>query len=130
MTGIYDDLNNVSNLQDVATALVQYAEKISGSSAKWQTEQWILRPKNFVTFRIQPRDRSIRISLRGHPKEFLDLDEVKVKANMGGGAYSIFKLTSRDQLAAAAMHIRQAYDNWQRGSKRRRQKPVISFVPW
>lgn len=124
---IYSEIKRIPRLSDAGAALVRYAIAISGSEPKWETEQWVFRPDNFVTFRIQhARDRSIKISLRGHPEEFLSLDGVQLTDNMGNGAYSTCKLTDNAQLAAIALHIRTAHDNYVRGSQRHRRKPQLT----
>src|SRR4051812_23987158 len=88
-----DDLWRVSELRDTGFALASYACAISGSSLNWESEQYILRPNNFVTFRVQRRHRSILLVLRGYPEEFGKIDGGCLAPKTGGGAYSSFTIS-------------------------------------
>ena len=121
---IYDDIRRIPDLADVGCALVHYALVISDSKPVWEKEQWVFRPANFVTFKVQhARDRSIRICLRGHLEEFWSFSNVKLKKHMGDGAYSACKLTDNSQLVAISIHIWTAHDNYRRGRKRIHRLP-------
>lgn len=120
------DLAWVPALKEIGLALAKYASSLSGSVMQWEKEQWVFRPANFVTFRVQPRDGSIKLSLRGHPNEFALIDGLELRDSMGNGAYSTCKITSPSQLAAAALHVRRAYQLFGRGRSRARKRLCVS----
>jgi hypothetical protein len=58
--------------------------------------KFVESPDNFWTVRIQARDLSFRITVRGRPERFGKLRSISLKPDMTG--YSSFKLSSPDQL--------------------------------
>lgn len=58
--------------------------------------KFVESPDNFWTIRIQARDLSFRITVRGRPESFGKLRLISLKPDMTG--YSSFKLSSPDQL--------------------------------
>lgn len=67
--------------------------------------KYVETPDNFWTVRIQPRDESLRITLRGRPESFR-ATKLDLKADMT--SYSAFKLASVSEISEAVSLIRQA----------------------
>lgn len=62
----------------LAISLMEYAQHISKSKPSWENEQWVFRPENFVTFRIQYKRKSgLTFCLRGTADEFPSLHGTK-----------------------------------------------------
>ena len=59
--------------------------------------KFVETPDNFWTIRIQPRDESFRITLRGNPDDFSPTDGIRLVPDRTG--YSSLKLTSSMQIA-------------------------------
>jgi len=74
--------------------------------------KYVEAPVNFWTVRIQPRDQSLRITLRGRPESFRGIKLIELKDDMAG--YSSFKLSTEGQLPDAVAAIRQAADKSKR----------------
>ena len=63
-------------------------------------------PDNFVAFKIQPRDESIRVTVRGDPAHFDVPKDIELRADRR--SYSAFKIKRRDQVDSALTIIRNA----------------------
>lgn len=68
--------------------------------------KFVESPDNFWTVRIQPRDRSLRITVRGIPSSFFKTSTIVLKADMG--SYSAFKVSDEKQIEEAIAVIRMA----------------------
>lgn len=68
--------------------------------------RYVNRPDNFWTIKVQPRDRSFRITVRGTPSNFGRVPGLVVKNDRSG--YSNFKLSSGRELTGALDVIRKA----------------------
>ena len=68
--------------------------------------RYVNRPNNFWTVKVQPRDQSLRITVRGRHHKFIALDKLGVKPDRTG--YSNFKLVSEDQYEQALAALRIA----------------------
>jgi hypothetical protein len=79
--------------------------------------KYVESPDNFWTIKVQPRDKSLRITVRGRPEQFNVPDSIELKADMTG--YSSFKVRTLDQLGAALSLITQAR---KKGTGRRRSR--------
>jgi hypothetical protein len=66
-------------------------------------------PEIFLTVKIQPEDSSLRITVRGTPDNFPDLEYINLKADKFG--YSAFVITDKNQIPGAVTAIRQAAKN-------------------
>ena len=72
------------------------------------SSKYVERPDNFWTVKIQPRDRSLRVTVRGRPESFpMGLRKnLDIKNDMG--SYSNFKVMGQDQLKEAIEVIKIA----------------------
>ncbi len=61
-----------------------------------KSEKYVETPDNFWVIRIQARDESFRITVRGRPDDFLSSGSIEPKPDMTG--YSAFKLSSPNQI--------------------------------
>lgn len=86
--------------------LAKVREEFKGYFQRTNTGRYVNRENNFWTVKVQPRDRSLRITLRGYAHEFGDSGGIEVKDDMRG--YSSFKLTSLSELEAAYRMIQYA----------------------
>lgn len=118
------------HIAESGAMLMKYSMSISGSEPKEKNGQWILRPNNFVTIRIQPNNYCLQFVIRGYPEEFRISNGVQVKPKMGNGAYSECKLKKNSELLAIGYYIHTAYDNANRGRTRLRRQPHLSFEQW
>jgi hypothetical protein len=67
--------------------------------------KYVETPDNFWTVRIQTRDESFRITVRGKPESFSGLCSLTLKADMAG--YSSFKVSSPEQIEEFMSVLRQ-----------------------
>lgn len=74
--------------------------QVSGSG------RYINREDNFWTVKVQPRDGSLAITVRGVPRSFPDLPDLEIKPDRS--SYSRFKIESEAQFESAWRVIRQA----------------------
>ena len=65
------------------------------------SSKYVERPDNFWTVKIQPRDCSLRVTVRGRPESFPTrlIKRLEIKNDMG--SYSNFKVMSEDHLKEA-----------------------------
>ncbi len=125
--GIREDIRKIPELENAGLALVDYIESlVPGITFELKSKRWI--PSfNFVTLNIQySRSKSIAISLRGNPKEFIEFEELPLREGMGSGAYTECTFQRVNQLPALAMHIRKAYEIKKAGRSRIKKSPQIS----
>ena len=66
-------------------------------------------PEIFWTVKIQPEDPSLRITVRGTPDNFPDLEDIDLKVDKFG--YSAFVITNNNQIPGAVTAIQQAAKN-------------------
>ena len=66
-------------------------------------------PEIFWTVKIQPQDKSLRLTVRGVPDTFPSLDGIDLKVDKFG--YSTFVITHKGQVSGAVSAIRQAAKN-------------------
>lgn len=120
-----NEIEKIEELKHVGIALVQYAKSIiSGIEFEQSGTRWVARPHNFVTFEPHwKRAKNIAVSLRGNPSEFIEHNELPLKAGMAG--YSECKIISASQLAAASSYISRAAELYQRGATRQPTKPRV-----
>src|SRR5262249_3870438 len=71
-----------------------------------RSAKYVESPDNFWTVRIQPRARSLRITVRGTPPSFSKVTSVQLKPDMG--TYSSFTMSSDRQIEEALRVIRDA----------------------
>lgn len=68
--------------------------------------KFIESPDNFWTVKIQPRDKSLRVTVRGIPSHFRGIHKIILKDDMAG--YSSFKLINESEIEEAIKIINQA----------------------
>ena len=66
-------------------------------------------PEIFWTVKIQPQDKSLRLTVRGIPDTFPSIDGIDIKLDKFG--YSAFVITHKGQVAGAVSAIRQGAKN-------------------
>lgn len=99
-----DDLP--TDLQQLGTRLLaEVRTRWSGSLRTSQTGRYIETPDNFWTVKIQPRDVSLAITVRGEPGVF-GSSPLEIKPDRS--AYSRFKISRLDEIPAAIEVIRRA----------------------
>jgi hypothetical protein len=76
--------------------------------------KYIETPDNFWTVRIQPRDKSLRVTVRGNPEEFRVPPSIELRSDMGG--YSAFKVHRSEDVENALAIILQADERRKRKS--------------
>ncbi len=86
-----------ADLANVGRRLFETARtEFGGYFQRTQIGRFVNRPNNFWTIKVQPRDRSFRITLRGTPERFRGVTSVAIRPDRNG--YSTLKLTRADQL--------------------------------
>jgi hypothetical protein len=113
MKNLYEDLGKMSKLASVGTALAQFVESLTDGEFKLESREWVYRPHNFVTFRVQSKRRKsekIVLSLSGgtalHSVESPHL-------KLWRGRYPTYRscdISIPRQLAAAAQYIEKAFE--------------------
>jgi hypothetical protein len=81
-------------------------QSFNGSFERAENGRFINRPDNFWTIKIQPRDQSYIITVRGYPHEFKDVRSLEIKDDRSG--YSRFKLRTPSQFEDAWRVIERA----------------------
>src|SRR6185436_13309473 len=80
-----------SKLVDVGRSLLEtIRQDFDGYFQRTPSGRFVNRPSNFCAVKIQPRDRSFSIILRGYAHEYQGLTHLEVKDDQRG--YSRFKL--------------------------------------
>lgn len=74
--------------------------------------RFVNRPNNYWTVKVQPRDQSLRITVRGRPEDFRPVPDIELKPDQNG--YSAFKLERPQQARSAIALLRQAAQRSQR----------------
>jgi hypothetical protein len=99
-------------LRDLGVELLKLIRREFPGSLRFhpRSGKFVESPDNFWTVRIQPRDRSFRITVRGTPERFPDTRLIRVVPDMG--SYSSFKVSRAEQLDEALAVIRQAHLHW------------------
>lgn len=87
-----------STLREFGTKLLHAVRRQFPGELRFfpKSGKFVESPDNFWTVRIQARDVSFRITVRGRPESFGKLRSISLKPDMTG--YSSFKLSSPDQL--------------------------------
>lgn len=113
-------------LKHLAFAFTDFAASFDPKgSFSYETNQWVFRPKNFITFQFHyQRAKNITISLRGKYEEFLNRDNILVLEAARGG-YSRCSVFKAAQLSAAAYYIERAFEIYQKGRTRIPKKPIV-----
>jgi len=114
---LQDEIKLIPLLEKPASELIKLARSLfSTTSVAKEGKRWVFNP-NFVTFHVQhARAKSIAVTLRGNPQEFPRRPELELKADRPG--YSIFRLESPDQQAAASEYIKRAAELYKQGRSR------------
>ena len=87
----------IPQMNGLARKLIQELRKYyTGYFERSETGVYVHRPDNFVAIKVQPRDRSLKISVRGEPDRFQDLTSIEVKKDQHG--YSRFKIYENSQI--------------------------------
>jgi len=73
---------------------------------KETSRKFVESPDNFWVVKIQPRDRSLRLTVRGVPNKFPDDIKFEIKPDMSG--YSTFKISQISEIKDAVRVIRKA----------------------
>ena len=120
---IENELVELGSIARVAGGLVDFALALDKSnSIEWDGSRHVTRPNNFATFVVHhKRANNLTVTLRGKPSEFEQQSELEIKADQNG--YSIFKLERSDQLGAASLYVRRAYELFNRGRGRTVKSP-------
>jgi hypothetical protein len=95
-------------LRELGVALLESVRKQFPGSLVFhpRSEKFVESPDNFWTVRIQRRDKSLRITVRGTPQGFSGTRLIELKPDMG--TYSAFKVSALRQIPEALQIIREA----------------------
>ncbi len=100
----------------LARSVVQFARalaptgylELAGSSGRW-----VERPNNFWSIKVQPRARSISVTVAGSVADHTQFPDIVLKQDRG--SYSRFTMASQGQLSSACRLIREAHArSWRR----------------
>jgi len=72
------------------------------------SKRWVERPHNFVTIKVQPRARSVAITIAGRPDQHVRYPDIDLKQDRG--SYARFTVERTEQLSSAKRLIRAAHD--------------------
>lgn len=88
------------DLSELGRALLDLVRSTSSGELKFyeKSGRYVESPDNFWTIKPQPRDVSFRITVRGVPESFKDVDALDLKPDQSG--YSSFKVSRETQLKA------------------------------
>jgi len=87
-----------SSLRDLGTQLLTKVRASYPGALKFypKSGKYVETPDNFWVVRIQSRDESLRITIRGRPEDFGSSGSIQLKPDMTG--YSAFKLSTPTQI--------------------------------
>jgi hypothetical protein len=109
LNGDQEFLKNLpSYLYDVGSELLNRIRSEFPGELRFhpRSKKFVESPDNFFTIRIQPHDRSLRITVRGLPQKFRKPRSLELKQDMT--SYSAFKIASADEIHEAIEILRQA----------------------
>ncbi len=94
-------------LDEIGRALLEVVRSKSDGQLRFypKSGRYVEYPDNFWTVKPQPRDMSFRITVRGAPDSFHDVDSLELKPDQSG--YSAFKLRSMEQISAFSRLVDQ-----------------------
>ncbi len=97
-----------TELREFGTSLLREARKYFPGELKFypRSGKDVETPDNFWTVRIQTRDRTFRITVRGKPDTFSKSKSINLKPDMTG--YSSFKISSTSQIPELLEVLHQA----------------------
>jgi hypothetical protein len=91
-------------MAEPAQALIAaVAERFPGRLEPSESGRYVYRPDNFWTLKVQPRDKSLAVTLYGRADQFGDTGEVALLADRG--SYSRFKIERVSQFPDAVRTI-------------------------
>lgn len=97
---------DIPHLYSTTESLIREIRTItSGYFEKSSTGTYVHKDDNFIAFKIQARDKSFKVSVRGEPDRFRNIP-LDIKTDMNG--YSRFKLNSPSQVSAVIQVIKKA----------------------
>lgn len=110
----HDDATFLTDLSSLPNELAEAGKEIlnamrsvhGGYFQRTRVGRFVNRPNNFWTVKIQPRDRSLRFTVRGNPERFRGDRDLKVYPDRHG--YSTFKVTKPSQINAVISVLRAA----------------------
>jgi hypothetical protein len=106
---------------------LEYAKQISNSQLVWENEQWVFRPENFVTFRIQyKRKNGVTLYLRGTEDEFARPPSGSKTVVTSVPGYSKIIIDDYRQAPEAFFAVERAYELYRRGRTRRKHSVIIA----
>jgi hypothetical protein len=88
------------DLSELGRDLLDLVRSTSSGELKFyeKSGRYVESPDNFWTIKPQPRDVSFRITVRGVPESFKDVESLELKPDQSG--YSSFKVSRQIQLKA------------------------------
>lgn len=89
-----------------STLLAEVRKRWPGGLKSTPSGRFIETPDNFWTVKIQPRDKSLRLTVRGEPERLGGVAELGLRADRPG--YSTFKVSQLDQIALALTVLTKA----------------------
>jgi hypothetical protein len=96
-----------AELAEAGRALFQsIRQEFDGYLQRTPSGRFVNRPSNFWAIKIQPRDRSLSVILRGYAHEYRGLTSLEIKDDQRG--YSRFKLARPGDLQPALTLLRKA----------------------
>jgi hypothetical protein len=109
-----DDERFVKELQQLPSPIAKCGrdllsrirEEFEGYFRISKSGKYVNRPNNFWTAKVQPRDGSLAITVRGNPGDFERMDELDIRPDRRG--YSRFKVQRPDQMEHAWRTLRKS----------------------
>lgn len=94
-------------LKEIGSQLLRDVRKEFSGDLRFfpKSGKFIEKPDNFWTIRPQPRDGSLRITVRGRPESFTTPKSLEMKPDMPG--YSSFKLSRLAQIEEVVQVLKQ-----------------------
>jgi hypothetical protein len=95
-------------LKSLGSALLERVRRESPGELRYHetSRRYVETPDNFWTVKVQPRDGSLRLTVRGDVSRFADITGLSISPDRNG--YSGFKIANRSELGAAVAVIRRA----------------------
>jgi len=99
--------NAPEEVRKLGESFIDEARKhFRGTLTNTKSGKFVEKPDNYWTVKIQPRDKSLAITVRGEPDKFSVTDQIELKRDRPG--YSRFKIRNTNQILSAISIIRQA----------------------
>jgi len=107
-----NDLKSIPEIEPLGRKLLEHARNLSPNGRLYYYEKakiYLEKPARYWSVKLQTRDRSLAINLKGLPDIFKDTG--KIELTKAWRSYSRFKLSNQKQLEDAIKSMTQAKEN-------------------